>query len=109
MPLPQDYLDFLKIHDGFVAEGVFLYSSSIEATKHKGELAFLEINLIHRDLPWNKNFLYFGDSDMDEYALDLKSNIYQVRDRQASDNVYGEFDSFYGLLKEMLELAISRM
>jgi len=106
---PHDYLDFLKIHDGFVAEGVFLYSSSIEAAEHQGELKFLEINLIHRDLPWNKDFLYFGDSDMDDYVLDLKNNIYQIRDRQVSDNIFGEFDSFHGLLKEILGLAISRM
>jgi len=106
---PQDYLDFLKIHDGFVAEGVFLYSSSIGATKHKGELPFLEVNLIHRDLPWNRDFLYFGDSDMDDYALDLKNSQYQIRDRQVSDNIYGEFNSFHELLKAMLELAISRM
>jgi len=106
---PQDYLDFLKVHDGFVAEGVFLYSSSTAATTYKGELAFLQINLIHRDLPWNKDFLYFGDSDMDDYVLDLQNNSYQIRDKQAFDNICGEFNSFYGLLKEMLELAISRM
>jgi len=46
---------------------------------------------------------------MDDYVLDLKNHIYQIRDKQVFDNIYAEFNSFYGLLKEMLELAISRM
>jgi len=106
---PLEYLNFLKRHDGFTAEGVNLYSSSIERVEHEGELAFLEMNILHRELPWNREFLFFGDSDMDVYVLDLKKNIYQVRDKQAFDNIYESFGLFQDLLKKILEDAISRM
>jgi hypothetical protein len=55
-----------------------------------------------------KEFLVFGDSDQDEYVLELSSQKYQVRDKQAIDNVFEEFASFDELLEFMLDLIIQR-
>jgi len=51
-----------------------------------------------------KDFLVFACSDQDEYVLDLKRGKYQVRDRQAFDNVNEEFNSFDGILAFMVDL-----
>ena len=53
-------------------------------------------------------YVLFGDSDQDAYALDPAEGRYQVRDKQAFDNVYEEFDSFSSLLEYMVELMVSR-
>jgi len=39
-------------------------------------------------------YILFGDSDQDAYVLDLAEGRYQVRDKQAFDNVCEEFESF---------------
>ena len=52
---------------------------------------------------------FFGDSDQDVYVLDIASNSYQVRDKQAFDNVYEEFDSFLGLFEYMVGLMLERV
>ncbi|QJI39396.1 hypothetical protein HKK52_00040 [Pseudomonas sp. ADAK2] len=53
-------------------------------------------------------FLVFGESDQDEYVLDVANDSYQVGDKQAIDNVFEEFDTFDGLLGFMLDLIIER-
>ncbi|MBF7142716.1 MULTISPECIES: YrhA family protein [Pseudomonas] len=108
---PDQYLYFLNKFDGLVVEGVFLYSTRpikiIGCSGHS--LEFVEMNVLSRDLEWMNEFVVFGDSDQDEYVLDVASNIYQVRDKQAFDNVYEEFDSFSGLFEHMVDLMLFRV
>lgn len=106
--LPPEYLDFLQNFDGLVACGVFIYSSRTR-TKADGKLArhdFLGMNRLGRESGCMDDFLVFGDSDLDEYVLDLVRGKYQVRDRVAFDNVYEEFDTFEGLLGHMVDLIV---
>lgn len=108
--LPKQYLDFLKKHDGLIAGGVFIYSSrphkfpDSEGHSH----SFIDLNLIAQDLDIMKGYLIFGESDQEEYVLDLSKNKYQVRDNQAFDNIYEEFDSFDELLEFMIDLIIKQ-
>lgn len=102
--LPIAYLDFLRNFDGLVACGVFIYSCSACADGKKVCHDFLQMNMYGRDVNFMSDFLVFGDSDMDEYVLDLVQGKYQVRDRQAFDNVYEEFETFDGLLEHMVKL-----
>lgn len=108
---PQDYLEFLKVHNGLTVEGVFVYSTKrlpiVESTAKT--LVFVEMNVISRDVEELKGFLVFGDSDQDEYVLDLSTGMYQVRDKQVLDNVYEEFKSFDDLLLFMLDIALRRI
>lgn len=103
---PPDYLDFLKIHNGLAENGVFLYSTCrTPLLDGSGQnLGFVEVNLNWRDLDWMKDYLIFGDSDMDIYVFEKHSGVFQVRDRQVFDNVYNEFSSFPELLEHMVEL-----
>ncbi|WP_296185845.1 YrhA family protein [Pseudomonas sp. UBA1879] len=70
---PRDYLEFLKLHNGLTVEGVFFYSTKrlpIVGSTAK-TLAFVEMNVISRDVEELKGFFVFGDSDQDEYVLDF--------------------------------------
>ena len=108
---PDQYLFFLRKFDGLVVEGVFLYSTrSIEIAGDNGcSLDFVEMNVLSRELEWMNAYVFFGDSDQDVYVLDIASNSYQVRDKQAFDNVYEEFDSFLGLFEYMVDLMLDRV
>ncbi|GLU40019.1 YrhA family protein [Pseudomonas sp. NBRC 100443] len=108
--LPRQYLDFLKCFDGLISNGVFIYSSRQHKFPDSDEFShdFMEINRISRDVDFMKDFLVFGDSDQDEYVLDLSENSFQVRDKQAFDNVYENFESFDELLEHMVNLIIER-
>jgi hypothetical protein len=109
--VPDQYLEFLKAHDGLVSSGVFIYSSRPHKYSDSDGFshAFIEQNLIARDLEFMEAFLIFGESDQDEYVLDIASNKYQVRDKQAIDNIFEEFETFDGLLGFMLDLIIERV
>ena len=88
--------------------GVFIYSSHTRV-RANGKLArydFMRMNRLGRELGFMDNFLVFGDSDLDEYVLDLSRGKYQVRDRQAFDNVFEEFETFDGLLGHMVDLIV---
>jgi hypothetical protein len=108
--LPAQYIDFLRSYDGLISGGVFIYSSVPHKFPDSDGYShdFININLISRDVDFMKEFLVFGDSDQDEYVLELATRKYQVRDKQAIDNVFEEFDSFDGLLEFMLDLIIQR-
>lgn len=104
--LPREYAEFLMNHDGIVAAGVVLYSSRAHpfSDSEGHSPAFVEQNHIARELGFMRDFLVFGESDQDEYVLDLSSMKYQVRDRQVFDNVFEEFTTFDGLLEHIINL-----
>ncbi|MCJ8178424.1 SMI1/KNR4 family protein [Pseudomonas viridiflava] len=108
--LPKQYLDFLRVYDGLIAGGVYIYSSrphkfrDSEGYSH----ALVDQNLIARDLDFMSEFLIFGESDMDIYVLEVASKTFQVRDRQAIDNVFEEFQCFDELLEFIIDLVVSR-
>ncbi|MNY79568.1 hypothetical protein D3C86_2202500 [compost metagenome] len=56
-----------------------------------------------------EDFLFLGDSDQDVYVLSIIEGKYQVRDKQAFDNVYEEFDSFSKLFEYMVDLMVGRV
>jgi hypothetical protein len=62
-----------------------------------------------RDLDFMRGCLVFGESDQDEYLLDIVKNKYQVRDKQAIDNIFEEFDTFDGLLGFMVDVINARL
>ncbi|QKZ02410.1 YrhA family protein [Pseudomonas eucalypticola] len=93
-------MDFLQRHNGVAGNGVFVYSSQKTLLPDGSGYnnGFIEVNLGYRDLDWMKNFLVLGDSDQDVYVLDLDLKVYQVRDRQAFDNIFETFNGFDELL-----------
>jgi len=110
MKLPVQYLEFLKKFDGLASCGIFIYSSRPHRFPGGDGYShdFIEINKIARDMKFMENFLIFGDSDQDEYVLEIAKGKFQVRDKQAFDNVFEEFDCFDGLLDFMIDLVHQR-
>jgi len=106
---PAEYVSFLEKHNGAAENGVFLYSTRrlpfVDCSGENND--FVEMNLNWRDLDWMNGYLVFGDSDMDIYVLELATGLYQVRDRQAFDNVFNEFLSFNEMLIYMVDLMIA--
>ena len=108
---PNEYLDILTQLNGVVVEGVFLYSTKpIKLVGSDGySLDFIEMNLISRDVSGMEDFLFLGDSDQDVYIFSIIEGKYQVRDKQAFDNVCEEFDSFSKLFEYMVDLMVGRV
>jgi hypothetical protein len=109
--VPMQYVEFLKVHDGLVSSGVFIYSSRSHKFPDSDGFShsFIEQNLMIRDLDFMRGCLVFGESDQDEYLLDIVKNKYQVRDKQAIDNIFEEFDTFDGLLGFMVDVINARL
>ncbi|KPX17610.1 hypothetical protein ALQ08_02190 [Pseudomonas syringae pv. delphinii] len=109
--IPEEYAQFLRLHNGMTIEGVFVYSTQrLPISGSSGKtLAFVEMNQFSRDLEGMNEFLFFGDSDQDEYVLEKATKKYQVRDKQAFSNVYEEFTDFDGILEFMLDMMIRRI
>lgn len=108
---PDEYLELLKVHNGFAVEGIFVYSTARLALSGSTAqtLAFVEMNTLARELDDLKDYLAFGDCDQDEYVLKLSTGKYQVRDKQAFDNVYEEFERFDDMLEFMLDHVLRRV
>ena len=109
--VPDQYVAFLKSYDGLVSSGVFIYSSRPHKFLDSDGFSqsFVEQNVMARDLGFMSKFLIFGESDQDEYVFDIIKKMYQVRDKQAFDNVFEEFDTFDGLLHFMVDLIGERL
>ncbi|MFJ3485593.1 YrhA family protein [Pseudomonas sp. NPDC090202] len=108
---PPDYLEILKWFDGVVVEGVFLYSTNpIPLLGGEGySPGAVEMNLLSREVAGMENFFFFGDSDQDVYVLNIPKGTYEVRDKQAFDNVYEEFHDFLSLFEYMVDLMANRV
>ncbi|WP_205985312.1 YrhA family protein, partial [Pseudomonas viridiflava] len=92
------------------AGGVYIYSSRPHKFRDSEGYSHAPVdqNLIARDLDFMSDFLVFGESDMDIYVLEVASKTFQVRDRQAIDNVFEEFQCFDELLEFIIDLVVSR-
>jgi hypothetical protein len=105
--LPAAYLELLKITDGLDSNGMVIYGSEtrpIVGYEEKDRLiqGIVDANLIWRDYPPHAQWLFFGDSGISMYGLDLEGGKYQILDR-ASNSLVEEFPSFEGMLARALE------
>jgi len=92
--LPENYINFLRFRDGFGFEGLLVYGAVSSKMKEGFHRNVLEVNEKWREREEHKNFLFFADSDMYLYGLNLLSKQYEQQDRYSSDvlQVYPEFD-----------------
>ena len=102
--LPASYLNFLRLTDGLIWDGLFIYSS--EKTPVVGEPnefmhPFVDTNLIWRSHEPHKKFLFFGDGDISLYVYNLEKDCYEILDRP-SETVIQTFSSFDEMLTEAL-------
>lgn len=106
--LPEQYVSFLRTVNGLDFNGLVIYGVDVpflSATPDKAVQGFIETNEIWRRNEWHKQYLFFGDSDVGWYCLNLSAHRYEEQDKPSGTvmTVYGDFDS---MLREALKKRI---
>lgn len=108
--IPQGYIDFIKITNGYNWNGVFIYPSEktlYSGTSDKYMAGIIDHNFVFRDPDNMKDFLLFGEDDLDVYVLKISTGYYEVRDRVPFSNVYYTFNTFAELAYYALKKSLS--
>lgn len=102
--VPNEYQEFLQIHNGLNWNGLFIYSTHINEAKTNSSYinGFVYENEGYRidDSRFN-DLLVFGDDDMSFYIYRISSSEYQVLDKIPLD-VMGNFPTFDEMIYETL-------
>ncbi|KAF0817662.1 MULTISPECIES: YrhA family protein [unclassified Cytobacillus] len=108
LELPKSYVDFLKTANGLDFNGLVIYGVDVNLLDdHEGEelQGFVETNKIWHENDWQKQYIFFGDSDTAWYCLDLKKEIYHALDKP-SGTLIQAYDSFDSMFNEALQTAL---
>ena len=100
-----DYVTFLETMDGFEYNGLILFSLSIPEPLVRN---LFVINDFYRDNddyinPDLAQRLVIGEDSISLFTYDTKSNLFEIRDKVGTGNVFGSFDSFADFLREILD------
>lgn len=102
--LPNDYIEFLRFRNGFWFEGLLIYSAKYTNIEDIDEGALktniIDVNEAWREGnlgKWNLDYFYFGESNLDLFALNLKTNKYEQQDRSSAD-VIESFSDFASMM-----------
>ncbi|HCM9121707.1 YrhA family protein [Enterobacter hormaechei] len=100
-----DYVTFLETMDGFEYNGLILFSLSIPEPLVRN---LFVINDFYRDNddyinPDLAQRLVIGEDSISLFTYDTKSNLFEIRDKIGTENVFGSFDSFTDFLREILD------
>lgn len=98
-PLPNDFIEFLKIANGIEFNGMQIFGTK------KGEI--LKFTIQNRDYREDyddiSNLLFFGRIDDDLYTYNLRTQKYEARDICSLD-IWDAYDTFYDFFsKEMMK------
>jgi hypothetical protein len=104
--LPDQYINFLRTVNGLDFNGLVIYSAdtpSPDDSSTDSVYGFVETNEIWRENEWQKKYLFFGDSDIGWYCLNLETGLYEEQDKPSGTvmKTFQDFDS-------MVESAIQR-
>ncbi|MBX9973973.1 YrhA family protein [Cytobacillus firmus] len=108
MQLPESYIDFLKTVNGIDFNGLVIYAVDKELLSEKnGEdlQGFVETNEIWHENESQKNYIFFGDSNISWYCFDLRSEIFLELDKP-SGTIIQSFDCFDSMLSEALQTTL---
>lgn len=106
--LPGSYIQFLKKINGLDFNGLAIYG--VDETLRDKEVdeevhGFIEINELWYENDWQKQYIFFGDSDTAWYCYDLKESVYVELDKP-SGTLIQSFDSFDSKLSDALETVL---
>jgi hypothetical protein len=102
--VPAEYRAFLRTCNGLDWNGLLIYAASkvpIAGRADRFITGFLEANLAWRESEPHRQYLFFGDSGISRYVLDLKQSRYAILDRQ-SDTLIEMVPSFEELMARAL-------
>lgn len=106
--VPDEYIQFLTMSDGLNWNSLFIYASETMqiANTNASILGFVEANLIWQEYEPQKDFIIFGDSDLDKYVYNFTALQYQTIDR-VSLEVVEEMSSFDELIASALKSVLN--
>jgi len=101
----DNYIDFIKIIDGLDFNGARIYASA-DRKKQNDIMGIFEANKLWKmDDENEKNYVYFGDSDLEVFVLDIPNNKYQSISRYTGD-IIKEFNNLDEMVLYILNLML---
>ena len=101
-PLPQGYIDFLKISNGLAWNGIIFYST-YEVTDADNPDGFKLMDLVSMNDDFNDRFemdekVLLGIADDDYYTYNIETQKYEILEFSSRD-LMDEFDNFEDLFR----------
>ncbi|PGU05753.1 MULTISPECIES: YrhA family protein [Bacillus cereus group] len=106
--LPSEYEEFLKIINGLDFNGLVLYgvdSPLLETEKDEQICGFIDTNEIWYENEFQKEYLFFGDSNIAWFCKNLSKGTYLELDKP-SGTVMKTYNNFNTMLEEALKTAL---
>lgn len=106
--LPSEYEEFLKIINGLDFNGLVLYgvdSPLLETEKDEQICGFIDTNEIWYENEFQKEYLFFGDSNIAWFCKNLSDSTYLELDKP-SGTVMNTYNDFNTMLEEALKTAL---
>ncbi|PEB53585.1 SMI1/KNR4 family protein [Bacillus thuringiensis] len=106
--LPREYEGFLKTVNGLEFDGLVLYgvdSSLLETKKDEHICGFIDTNEIWYENEFQKEYLFFGDSNIAWFCKSLSDGTYLELDKP-SGTVMNTYNDFNTMLEEALKITL---
>lgn len=103
--LPDQFIEFLMVVNGLDFDGLVIYGvdkSLLENEIEEEIHGFIETNEIWYENEWQKQYVFFGDSDIALYCYDLTQKVYLELDKP-SCTMMNTFDNFSAMLEDALK------
>ncbi|EMI9088935.1 MULTISPECIES: YrhA family protein [Bacillus] len=106
--LPSEYEEFLKTVNGLDFDGLVLYgvdSPLLETEKDEHICGFIDTNEIWYENEFQKEYLFFGDSNIAWFCKNLSDGTYLELDKPSGTvmKIYNDFDT---MLEEALKITL---
>ncbi|MGG4491314.1 YrhA family protein [Metabacillus idriensis] len=105
----ESYIKFLKKANGLDFNGLVVYGVDkilLEKEIDDNIDGFIETNLTWHENDWQKQYVFFGDSDTVWYCYDLNKGTWLELDKP-SGTVIQSFDNFDSMFDDALETSLS--
>ena len=103
--LPDQYLNFLRTVNGLEYNGFIFYGvdgSLLEVQAYQKVNGYIDNNEIWYENEWQKQYLFFGESSISWYCLDLNQEVYVELDNPSGDPMY-TYNDFEAMLEKALK------
>jgi len=94
----SEYGNLLKKVNGLEFNGLVIYNAKPDDENN----GFIGANEIWRDNEWDSNYLFFGDSSISWYCLDIDNYVFLELDKPSGD-IVDEFNSFDEMINEAMK------
>lgn len=94
----RKYEDLLKKVNGLEFNGLVIYNANPDDENN----SFIGANEIWQESEWESNYLFFGDSNISWYCLDIDNNVFLELDKPSGD-IVEEYNNFQEMINEAIK------